>query len=308
MNAPQRIGEYDVVRELGEGAMGVVYECHQRRSGARVAIKTVQAEALADRDGDSAMARFQREAELGERLHHPNIVTVYEHGHDGALAYIVMELVQGQQLNRMLRQRGRFPWPEAQFIMQQLLDALDHSHRRGVVHRDIKPANIMVMNDLMIKVMDFGIARVQSSSLTQVGTLLGTPTHMAPEQLAGDVVDARADLWSAGVLFYELLTGKNPFAGKTSAAVMHAVIQTEPAPVSTVVTGVPSGVDAVVQKALAKRRALRFQSADEFLRALDAAALTPVTPPQGLDLELAPAVREVDLDLDATVVVQPAPR
>jgi serine/threonine-protein kinase len=305
MPSPPNIAEYVIVRELGEGAMGIVYEARHRVTGRRVAIKTVQAEFLSERGDDSALARFRREAETGQRLHHPNIVSVYDYGDQGQQAYIVMELVEGQQLNRMLRQRGRFAWGEAQFIMQQLLDALDHSHRRGVVHRDIKPANIMVMSDLMIKVMDFGIARVQSSQITQVGTLLGTPTHMAPEQLAGDVADARADLWGAGVLCYELLTGGNPFAGKTSAAVMHAVIQLEPAPVSSVVPGVPSGMDGVLQKALAKRRERRFQSASEFLRALDDASLTLPSGAAELDLELAPDTSVVDFDPDSTVVVKP---
>ena len=303
MSAVQRIGHYAILRELGEGAMGVVYEGVDPASGRHVAIKTVLASQLAEQGDGSALTRFRREAETGQQLHHPNIVAVYDFGQSGPQAYIVMELVQGQLLNRLLRQRGRLPWSEALFVMQQLLDALDHSHRRGVVHRDIKPSNIMVSDGLMIKVMDFGIARTQSSLLTQIGTVLGTPSHMSPEQLGGEVVDARADLWAAGVMLYEMLTGHVPFAGRSFAAVAHSVFQTEPMPISALVPDAPAGVDAVIERALAKRREHRFQDADEFLRALEQASLTEPTSAGGLDLEIGPEP-SYDLDPDATVIVR----
>ena len=308
MSPLQRIGKYQIVRELGKGAMGTVYEGFDPGIERKVAIKTILAEHLMVGSGESAVVRFRREAQAGGRLQHPGIVGIYEYGEENDLTFIVMEYVEGQELLRLMRAKGKFGLAEVMIIMRQLLEALDYSHSRGVVHRDIKPANVMVLDGLQIKVMDFGIARIQSSSLTQVGTVLGTPTHMAPEQLMGQSADGRADLWSAGVLLYELLTGHNPFAADTPAAVMHRVMQIEPAPLLGQVAGVPVGLDAVISCALAKDPANRFQSASEFLQALTMAAQgapidapTPATSDIELTLSSAPTV-----SLERTIVSEPA--
>ena len=272
MSSLKRIGKYDIVRELGKGAMGTVCEGFDPLLERKVAIKTILPEHLAVSGDSSAVERFRREAQAGARLQHPGIVTVYEYGEEDGVTFIAMEYVQGQELLHLMRTRGRFGLADAMTLMRQLLHALDYSHRRGVIHRDIKPANVMVLGDLQIKVMDFGIARIQSSSMTQFGTVLGTPTHMAPEALMGNTADARADLWSAGVMLYELLSGTNPFAADTPASVMQRVMQVEVPALHGKVAGLPLGLDAVIARALAKDSAHRFQTAEEFLEALTMAA------------------------------------
>ncbi len=267
MSHPPYIGKYQIRRALGQGAMGMVYEAFDPVIERKVAIKTILSEHLAD-GGASAIARFKREAQAGGRLQHPGIVGVHEYGEDQQFAYIVMEYVEGTELRKLMRERGRFDLSDSFEVMRQLLAALAYSHECGVVHRDIKPANVMVLKGLKVKVMDFGIARIQSSSMTQVGTVLGTPTHMAPEQLMGDTADGRTDLWAAGVIFYELLTGRSPFAADSPAAVMHRVMQGEPMAPSRLAVDVPPVLDAVIERALQKSVDLRFQSADEFSQAL----------------------------------------
>ena len=182
-----------------------------------------------------------------------------------------MEYVEGKELRQYFRMANRFDLIDVFELMKQLLLALDYSHRQGVVHRDIKPANLMILPGMKLKIMDFGIARIESSSLTQVGTVVGTPTHMAPEQLAGLPADGRADVWSAGVILYELLTGVSPFMGDTPVVVMNKVLQAEPDPPSRLVPSLPEAFDGVVARALGKKADDRFQSAREFHAALLAA-------------------------------------
>jgi serine/threonine protein kinase len=261
---PATIGKYKVTRALGKGAMGMVYEGFDPVIERKVAIKTILAEYLDASDLDEAVARFKREAQAGGRLQHPGIVGVYEYGNDADMAFIVMEFVEGWELKRILASGVRYELPEVYEIMKQLLSALDFSHKAGVVHRDIKPANLMVLNGPKVKIMDFGIARLETSSLTQVGTVVGTPTHMSPEQLMGIPADGRADLWSSGVILYELLTGVSPFHAETPAAVMHKVLQADPPKPSEVKPGLPVGFDVVISRALAKKPDDRFQNAREF--------------------------------------------
>jgi len=267
-DAPQAIGKYRVTRALGRGDMGMVYEGFDPVIERRVAIKTILAEYLEAAEMQEASARFKREAQAGGRLQHLSIVAVYEYGEDKDMAYIVMEYVEGRELKSVLRDGPPLELIDTFEIMKQLLAALDYSHKQGVVHRDIKPANVMVVTGNKVKVMDFGIARLESSSLTQVGTVVGTPTHMSPEQLMGLPADGRADLWSAGVILYEMLTGVSPFLSETPAAVMHKVLQLEPDPPSRVKAGVPPGFDAVIERALAKKSEARFQTALEFSAAI----------------------------------------
>jgi serine/threonine-protein kinase len=265
---PQAIGKYRITRPLGKGAMGMVYEGFDPVIERKVAIKTILAEYLDAADMEEAIARFKREAQAGGRLQHPGIVGVYEYGGDDAMAFIVMEYVEGEELKRMLTGGKRFELIEIFEIMKQLLGALDYSHKQGVVHRDIKPANLMVMPGPKVKVMDFGIARLASSSLTQVGTVVGTPTHMSPEQLMGLPADGRADLWGCGVILYELLTGVSPFLAETPATVMHKVLQTDPPKPSAINAALPGGFDGVIARSLAKKADERFQTAREFQAAL----------------------------------------
>ncbi|MEO7743958.1 MAG: serine/threonine-protein kinase [Usitatibacter sp.] len=265
---PQTIGKYKVTRPLGKGAMGMVYEGFDPVIERKVAIKTILGEYLDATEMEEAVARFKREAQAGGRLMHPGIVGVYEYGHHGEMAFIVMEYVEGDELKRALSSGKRFETIEVFEIMKQLLAALDYSHKQGVVHRDIKPANLMILPGPKVKIMDFGIARLATSNLTQVGTVVGTPTHMAPEQLMGVPADGRADLWSSGVILYELLTGKSPFLAETPAAVMHRVLQGEVAPPTSIDPSIPAGFDGVIARALAKKPDDRFQSAREFLNGL----------------------------------------
>ncbi len=271
MNHPTHIGKYLIRREIGQGAMGAVYEGFDPVIERQVAIKTILSQRLADGHSESAVARFQREARAGGRLQHPGIVAVYEYGEANGMAYIVMEYVEGEDLRHLLRRKRQLELIDIYGLTRQLLTALGYSHQQGVVHRDIKPANMMVLHGLKLKVMDFGIARLHSSSLTQVGSIMGTPTHMAPEQLMGHVADGRADLWSVGVILYELLTGRTPFAAETPAAVMHHVLHAEPALPSRLNPRIAHAFDAVVARALAKKPQDRFQTAAEFSSALLAA-------------------------------------
>ena len=265
---PSHIGKYAITRALGKGAMGMVYEGFDPVIERKVAIKTILQDQFEEGGLEEALARFKREAQAGGRLQHPGIVAVYEYGTDGEMAFIVMEHVDGQELRRILATGHRYALIDVFELMKQLLMALDYSHRQGVVHRDIKPANLMVLPGPKLKIMDFGIARLETSSLTQVGTVVGTPTHMAPEQLMGHVADGRADLWAAGVILYELLTGENPFLAETPAAVMHKVLQGDIPPPSTRTTGQPATLDAIIARALARKPDERFASAREFHRAM----------------------------------------
>lgn len=267
-DTPEAIGKYRVTRPLGRGAMGMVYEGFDPVIERRVAIKTILSEYLEAAEMEDAVARFKREAQAGGRLQHPGIVGVYEYGSEADMAFIVMEYVEGRELKRILADGPKLEVFDVFEIMKQLLSALDYSHKQGVVHRDIKPANVMIAAGNRVKVMDFGIARLESSSLTQVGTVVGTPTHMSPEQLMGLQADGRADLWSSGVILYEMLTGVSPFLAETPAVVMHKVLQTDPEPPSKLMANLPTGFDAVLARALAKKADNRFQTAAEFQGAI----------------------------------------
>lgn len=265
-----KLGKYEIVGELGRGAMGVVYKGFDPGIERDVAIKTVRKDLLAgEADAEMQIARFRREAQAAGRLNHPNIVAVYEYGEDGETTYIAMEFVRGRSLKDYFDADERFPIPQVVAIMTALLEALDYSHRRGIVHRDIKPANIMLTDDGEVKIADFGIARLESSSLTQAGTVLGTPSYMSPEQFMGQTVDARSDIFSAGAVFYQLLTGEKPFTGQLTT-IMHKVLNSQPEPPSVLNVQCPGGFDAVVAKAMAKRPEQRFQTAQEFADAIRA--------------------------------------
>lgn len=285
MTEPKKLGKYEIRRELGQGAMGVVFEGFDPMIGRRVALKTVRRDQLDRVEVEEILARFKREAQAAGRLTHPNIVGIYEYGEEpaaegeaaGGTAFIAMEFVEGRELKDYFDANERFPMAEIVRIMGQLLDALDYSHKNGVVHRDIKPANIILLKDGTVKVADFGIARVESSNLTQAGSVLGTPSYMSPEQFMGQTVDGRSDLFSAGVILYQFLTGEKPFTGALTT-IMHKVLKEEPAAPSALNVQVPRPFDALIRKALAKRPDERFQNGREFAIALKMAAAGQAVP------------------------------
>jgi predicted Ser/Thr protein kinase len=271
----QKLGKYELRREVGRGGMGVVYEAYDPTICRRVALKTLCGDVLSGPEADTYIGRLRREAQAAGRLNHPNIVAVYDFGEEpqqpgaraGRIAYITMEFVEGRELQQLLAAQERPAVPAIVRIMGQLLDALEYSHRNGVVHRDIKPSNIMLLEDGMVKVTDFGIARIESSTLTRAGAIMGSPSYMSPEQFLGVSTDARSDLYSAGVVLYELLTGEVPFPGSFSTA-MHRVLNETPTPVSALNVHAPKGIDVLLGRALAKKPADRFQSAAEFKQAI----------------------------------------
>jgi serine/threonine-protein kinase len=270
--------KYELRGSLGAGAMGRVYDATDRIMERRVAIKVVDWPKGDDEAAAEGHARFQREAQAAGRLSHAHIVGVYDYGENADQAWIVMELVDGGSLKGMMDSQVRFPVSETVRLMCEMLDALAYSHNKGVVHRDIKPANVMLARGTdevaHVKLADFGIARLENSSMTQVGTVMGTPSYMAPEQLRGEVVDLRADIWAAGVVLYQMLTGEKPFEGGFSA-LMHKALNTMPTPPSVLSVTAPVAFDAVIAKALAKRPEDRFQSARAFAEAIRVAAGGP---------------------------------
>jgi serine/threonine-protein kinase len=251
--------------------MGVVYEAFDPLIQRIVALKTIRPDQLAGGNAEEILARFRREAQAAGRLSHPNIVAIHDCGEDAGVWYIAMELVHGRELKEYFEKNERFATADAVRILSQILAALGYSHRLGVVHRDIKPSNIFLLPDGTVKVADFGIAHIESSELTQVGTVLGTPAYMSPEQILGLPVDGRSDLFSVGVILYQFLTGERPFTGNATIT-MRKVLEEDPLPPSRFNVQIPGAMDAVVRKALAKKPEERFQSAEEFATALDAAA------------------------------------
>src|SRR5438552_3256100 len=271
------IGKYEIRREIGRGAMGVVYKGYEPSSKRIVAVKTIRADQLTGGDPAAVIARFRREAQAAGRLNHPNIVSIYDFGEDGGVWYIAMEFVKGRELKECFETNERFKIADIVRIMSQILNALDYSHRQGVIHRDVKPANIFLLADGSVKVADFGIAHIESSNLTQVGTVMGTPSYMSPEQIMGLPVDGRSDLFSTGVVLYQFLTGERPFSGSATTT-MQKVLKEDPLPPSALNVQLPTTMDAVVRKAMAKRPEERFQSAREFKDALQAAVQAASSP------------------------------
>jgi eukaryotic-like serine/threonine-protein kinase len=265
--APERLGKYPLLSVIGTGSMGVVYKSYDPQMRCAVALKTVRSELLDD-EIENFSARFRIEALAAGSLTHPGIVRVYEHGEAEGYAYIAMEYVEGHSLRDCFERKVRFNSAQAINILSQLLKALQHAHEHGVWHRDVKPGNILLLSDGQIKVTDFGIARVESLSTPQANTIMGTPGFIAPELYLSEAFDHRIDLFAAGVVFYQLLTGVVPFVG-TPEKVMFRVCYETPLPVS-VVARQPSlrPFDAVVLKALSRSPEDRFASAAEFLEAL----------------------------------------
>lgn len=278
MTTPDRLGKYAITEVLGKGAMGVVYKAFDPHIRRTVALKTIRKELIEDDRAASLLARFQNEAHAAGRLSHPGIVSIYEYGEDQAVAYIAMEYVEGNGLRVYFDRGVRFESSDVAAIMAQLLDALGYAHAQGVVHRDIKPANIIIMKTGRLKIADFGVAHVDSSDLTQVGAVIGTPSYMAPEQYAGRVTDRRADLFSAGIVLYQLLTGIKPFTGTAETVAYQICYEPHRNPSEINPQLATSRFDAVIAAALAKSPEQRFQTAAEFRAAVLDAYSGPVNP------------------------------
>ncbi|MGQ0593899.1 MAG: serine/threonine-protein kinase [Gammaproteobacteria bacterium] len=290
MTALTQLGKYDLdPTPLGQGAMGVVYRGFDPDLKQAVAIKVIRKELLEGAGAHNARERFKKEAIAGRRLRHPNIVPVYEYGEDGDRSYIVMALIEGRRLKDVLDGGHRFALPETLSVMEQMLEALDYAHRQHVVHRDIKPANLLYSEEGQLQVADFGIARIDASTLTLTGAVLGTPGYMSPEQCRGAPSDHRADVFAAGVILYELLSGERPFRGSSGIAIAHQILNVEPAGPSRLNVEVPPAVDAVVAKAMAKGPDDRFPSARDFLASLEQ-ALAGRRPSAALEMDAAPTI------------------
>jgi serine/threonine-protein kinase len=266
------LGRYQVERELGKGAMGVVYLGKDPKIGRMVAIKTMALSQEFEPDElKDVKERFFREAETAGRLSHPNIVAIYDAGEEHDLAYIAMEFIKGHDLVRHIKPNALLEVAEVIKIIADVADALDYAHSNGVVHRDIKPANMMMLSDSrVIKVTDFGIARITDSSKTKTGMVLGTPSYMSPEQLSGKKVDGRSDLFSLGVTLYQMLTGSLPFQADSMATLMFKIANEAPAPVLTLRPDLPPEIEAVIGRALQKQLEARYASGREFARDLRA--------------------------------------
>ncbi len=274
----ERIGKYRIVGELGRGTMGEVYKALDPVLNRHVALKILAVHVGA---GDETLERFQREAQAAALLNHPNLVTIHDFGQESGLLFMAMELLEGTDLREAIDAESLHTLDEKLEIVDGLLAALEYAHAKGVVHRDIKPANIRLgpqpdrrLPDApprQVKIMDFGLARVSTSEMTQEGIVLGTPNYMSPEQALGDRVDGRSDLFSAGAVLYELITGHKPFEAETTPSVLFQVVHKEPPPVRRWAPETPPALAAVVERALCKDRDQRFASASEMRTALAAA-------------------------------------
>jgi len=244
---PPAIGRYVVEKELGRGAMGVVYKAHDPEIDRPVAVKLVRMDLLEGSRREDYLARFRREVQAAGRCQHASIVAIYDFGSHEGEPFFVMEYVDARSLDEVLPKDAGIEAKAAGGIVLQLLDALAAAHALGVVHRDIKPANLLLLADGRIKVMDFGISRVSTSHLTQVGAVMGTPRYMSPEQVRGDAVDARSDLFSTGSVLHELLTGRTPFAAPTPEQVMFRLIY-EPAEIAPAGPNLPEALRSVIER------------------------------------------------------------
>ena len=269
----QQLGRYELLAELGRGAMGVVYKARDPKIDRLVAIKVlVPAAGLDAAQEQQRRDRFQREARAAGRLTHPNIVTIHDVGEDQGRAFLVMEFIEGESLEQILRQRRTLPPDQVVSIGEQVALALDHAHSHGIVHRDVKPANILLTRDGAIKVSDFGIARFTEDEAAQTGHIPGTPSYMSPEQVAGLPVDGRSDIFALGAVLYELLTGERAFPGETLNTILYRIVHEDPSPLRRLSPALPANLEACLQKAMAKNPGDRHARASEMAQDLHAAA------------------------------------
>jgi eukaryotic-like serine/threonine-protein kinase len=316
----KKLGRYDLVRVLGKGAMGIVYEGRDPNLDRRVAIKTVKVENLSEQAASEYELRFRTEARSAARLQHPNIVSVYDSDRDGDVAFLVMEYIQGDDLKHHLDEGIRYSLEQSLKMIRDLLSALEYAHKQGIVHRDIKPANLLIEPGGRVKLTDFGVARMQDSgdaTRTQ-GNMIGTLKYMSPEQVQGQKTDSRTDLFSVGVVLYHLLTDTRPFDGDNDFSIIHQIIEHTPVPPSSINARLPSAIDAVMARALAKDREQRFATARDFASALQSAIRraqdATVVPPPNPSKKIEPAASgtkgspatgpRIDLPTGSTVTLE----
>ncbi len=275
----KEIDQFRLEEFIGQGAMGMVYKAKDSILNRVVALKLISKKvefttpAMAE-----ARKRLIQEAQAAGRLSHPNIVTIHSYGETDEFQYICMEYITGRTLAEVLNEAKVLAVEDAVSIFDQILQALEMSSKEQIVHRDIKPTNIMIMGDKRVKVMDFGIAKIPSLSITTTGTVLGTPYYMSPEQISGQKVDIRSDLFSVGAVFYQVLTGERPFEGESTVTLAYKIVQVEPIPPKVLNVHIPPAVETIVKKALAKDPALRYQTPSEMLKDLRS-AMRPSPPP-----------------------------
>ncbi len=261
----QRIGKYDLVAKIGEGAMGEVFKAHDPVLNRFVAVKTMSGLLAVD---DDLVQRFRREAQSAARLNHLNIVTIFDFGDEQGKFYMAMELLEGEDLKDVIARSGLSDlWAKID-VMDQICDGLAYAHAQRVVHRDLKPANIRVLPNGRVKIMDFGLARLDTSDMTRTGMVMGTPNYMSPEQVRGHKADLRSDIFSLGAVFYELLSGHKAFSAKTMHSVLYKVLEEQPEPVLNWVPGLPAAFVALLDKALEKAPERRYQDANELRAAV----------------------------------------
>src|SRR3989338_4231512 len=277
-----QLGRYEILGELGHGAMGIVYKAKDPLIDRVVAIKTINLGIALD-EKEEYEERFYQEAKAAGRLSHPNIVTIYDVGKSGDVAYIAMELLQGRELRDIMNESGLLPVDQVLDIVAQVAQGLAYAHEHDIVHRDVKPSNIMVVRDGHVKITDFGIARMASSSVrTQTGMVLGSPKYMSPEQVMGKTIDKRSDIFSLGVMLYEMLTGQAPFNGENVNAIMYQTLNAVPAPPNTLNPAVPEMANFIMAKKLEDR----YQNARDF--AVDLRACRDTLPRSGKQINVSP--------------------
>jgi serine/threonine protein kinase len=274
----QKIGRYEITGELGKGAMGVVYKATDPTIGRTVALKTMRLDVHAER-GEDMLRRFQNEARAAGALNHPNIVTIYDAGEADGIFYIAMEYIEGTTLFSLLRDRRSLSAQELVDIGSQICAGLQYAHFRKVVHRDIKPANIMLAPGGTLKIMDFGIAQA-GSSLTRTGEVLGTPHYMSPEQVKGRELDGRTDIFSMGVVLYEMITGEKPFDGQNVTTIIYKIVNATPIPPRELDVSIHPGISAIISKCLAKDPDDRYQEASDLATALKSYKIISIPSPK----------------------------
>lgn len=269
-SAKPTFGRYEILREIGRGAMGTVYLARDPKINRDVAIKTLAYSEVEPAELAEVKMRFSREAEAAGKLSHPNIVSIFDVGEEQDISYIAMELLSGETLTRYCHKDYLLPIPRVLTVIAEVTAALNYAHNQGVVHRDIKPANIMLLADDRVKVTDFSIAQVVDASQTRTGVILGTPNYMSPEQVNGKRIDGRSDLFSLGIVFYELLTGTRPFKGDSVSAILYAISHHAHTPLARVASDIPACVKSIVNRLLAKRTTKRFASAEKTAEEINA--------------------------------------
>src|SRR3954452_9299543 len=301
MMSIQTVGRYEITGELGRGAMGVVYKALDPTIGRTVALKTMRLD-VHGLDAQEMVRRFQNEARAAGVLNHPNIVTIYDAGEEDGIFYIAMEFIEGTTLHEVLAEQRVLATDEVLQLTRQIARGLDYAHSNGIVHRDIKPANIMITGNGTVKIMDFGIAK-SGGQVTNTGQVLGTPNYMAPEQVKGRQLDGRSDLFSLGVILYEMLTGEKPFVGQNVTTIIYKIVNENPITPRDLDVTVHPGLSAIVTKALAKAPDDRYQTGADLIRDLENYKLAgPVRTGSTSAISPAPSAPEKTLVLPLRVV------